>query len=494
MAITSPISNSNKVPGIFLKVELGVGARAAGDSARYVVIFANKTSAGTAVVETEYDVLSEDDARTLGGAGSEAYWMCRAAMKANPGVALKLICITASGGTAATGTLVFAGTATAAGTVEVSVMGETIEVPYAVGDASTVVAAAVNTAINNKTDWPLTAGVVSSTVTGTARHAGPRGNFIAFRARIIDGAGITVTDPATDYLTSGATSDDPQNCLDVQTALRRTYLVAPYSDATQLAKFKTHLDAQDEPDAGNRKYCVWGSLDTLANTTTVATGLNFPRMQCGWLEKSDDTPGMVAAALAAFRAGAESTDLAHNYNGEAVPNLKPHYRSADVPSNTELNSALNNGITPLTSTNSGEVVIVRSVTCKSQDSAGKPDYRVLDTSKVVVPDFLAEDIELAIADRFGGFKASGDPADGESPSPDVLTPSLLRDLIFERLNAAEDGTNGYPQMLDNGSVAANAANTVVELSKIAAGRFNFSTNLDVVEWFNQAAGYIRQTG
>lgn len=490
MALTSVISNANKVPGIYLRVSLGVGQRSSGENARYVVIFANKTSGGTGTVETEYDIFSEDDAKTIGGTGSEAYWMCRAAIRANPSVAIKLILITASAGAAATGTLVFAGTATAAGTVEVSCMGMTIEVPYASGDANTAVAALVNTYINNQTDWPITAGVVTATVTGTARHAGPRGNFIALRARIIDGTGIGVTDPATDYLTGGTTSDDPQNCLDVQTALRRTYLVLPHSDATQLAKLKTHLDAQDEPDAGNRKYGIFGSLDTLANATTLCTGLNFARMQCAWLEKSDDTPAMMAAALAAFRAGAEEADVAHNYNGEAIPSLHPHFRSADVPSNTELNSALSNGITPLTSTNSGEVVIVRSVTCRSQDSSAKPDYRVLDTHKVTVPDFIANEIELAIADRFGGFKASSDPADGESPPVNVATPSMVRDVIFEVLNNAESELG----LLDAGSVAINAANTKVELSKVAVGRFNFVAPLDVIEWFNQAAGDIRQIG
>ncbi len=488
MALTSIIAGSNKVPGIYLRVSLGVGARSAGENTRYVVIFANKTSAGTGTVETEYDIFSEDDARTIGGAGSEAYWMCRAAIKANPSVAIKLILITASAGTAATGTLVFAGTATAAGTVEVSVRGMTTEVPYASGDAAATVAALVNTYINNQSDWPVTSGVAAATVTCTARHAGPRGNFTALRARIIDGAGITVTDPATDYLTGGATSDDPQNCLDVQTALRRTYLVAPYSDSTQLAKFKTHLDAQDEPDAGNRKYGIFGSLDTLANVTTLATGLNFKRLQCVWMEKGDDTPAMTAAAMAAFRAGAESSDVAHNYNGEAIPGLYPHFRSADVPSNSELNSALSNGITPLTSTNSGEVVIVRSVTCYSQDAAAKPDYRVLDTHKVTVPDYIAENIELIIADRFGGFKADNDPPEGESPEPGVVTPSMMRDAIFEVLNG-EEGT-----LLASGSVASNAVGTIVELSKITAGRFNFSTNLDVIEWFNQAAGEVRQIG
>lgn len=492
MAITSIIATSNKVPGVYMRVSLGVGQRSSGDATRYVVIFANKNSTGTAgtgAVETEIDIFSEDDARTYGGNGSEAYWMCREAIRANPTVAIKLILITESAGTAATGTLVFTGPATAAGTVEVSVMGMTIQVAYASGDANTAVATAVNAAIVAQTDWPVTSTVAVATVTVAARHKGPRGNHLALRGRIIDGAGVTVTGPALGYLTAGATSDTPQNCLDIELAVQRHYLVAPYSDATNLAMFKTHLDAEDEPANDHRKQCVFGSLDTVANTTTVATGLNLARMQCAWMEGSDNTPAMMAAALASYRSGKESTDPAYNYNGDVLAPLLPHFRIADRPLNTELVSALNNGITPLASTNSGEVYIVRSVTCRSQDASAHADYRVLDTSKVTVPDFIAEDIQLAMEDRFAHFKASNDPAEGESPPPNVATPSMVRDLIFERLNSAEDAG-----MLALGSVLTNEAATVVNLNTTAVGRFDFVAPIDVIEWFNQGAGDIRQIG
>jgi phage tail sheath gpL-like len=489
MAITSVIANSNKVPGVYIKVSLGVGARAGGSDVLYVVLFGNKTSSGTMALETEYDCFSEDEARSLAGAGSELFWMFRHAIAANPGVAVKLMAVTASAGTAASGTITVANAATSAGTIGVTVMGEEIEIPFASGDASTAVAAAINTYVNNKSDWPVTAGVSSSVVTLTARHAGPRGNFIRFRCRVITGTGTTVTASAA-ALASGATSDDPQTALDAQQGVRRRFLVSPYSDATQLAKFQSHVGAQDEPEAGNRKVLVAGSLDTLANTTTLATGRNFARGQMAWLENSDVPPACLAAALAAFRAKNESVDAAHNYDGEVLPGLLPHYSKSDIPSNTELDSALNNGITPLTSTNSGEVVIVRSITMKSQDSAGKPDFRVLDTHKVSVPDAIADDLEVQLADNFAGMKASQDPPEGESPATGVCTPSMVRDLLYGRLKTFET-SNGY---LDSGSVDAWADTLRVELSTVAAGRFNMVVPVDVIELAHQFAPDIRQIG
>jgi phage tail sheath gpL-like len=489
MTIASIIPSSNKVPGTYLKVSLGVGPRSSGASPRHVVIFGNKTSAGTIVAATETDCFSEDDARTLGGPRSELFWLAKAAITAYPGVRLKLMAVTEAG-TAATGTAVFTGTATSAGTVGVTVLGEEVEVAVASGDTATVVGAAVATAVTNKADWPLTAANVTGTVTFTAANTGPRGNFLAVRARIIAGTGISVTPPSGGYLGSGATADDPQTALDAIAAVRRRYLVAPYSDATQLGKFKTHTDAEDEPLIGHRKQVIFGSLDTLGNATTLATGLNFSRMQCAWQEKSDLTPGMLAAGLAAQRAFQESVDTAHNYDGEVITGFRPHYAKADIPTSTELDSALNNGITPLSSSDAGDVFIVRSITTKSRDSGGLPDYRVLDTHKVAVSDEIADRFELGFADRFAGFKADNNPPEGEAPPPGVVTPAMCTDLAYEILNEAEDGDG----LLASGSVEARKGEIIFELSTISQGRFNGVVPIDVIEHAHQFACDIRQIG
>jgi phage tail sheath gpL-like len=483
----SIIATSNKVPGVYTKVSLGVGQRSPGENPRHVVLVGNKTSAGTATVATEYDVFSIDDARTLFGAGSELFTLAKAALAANPEVTLKAMAIAEAAGTAGSGTLAFTGPATAAGTVYVSVMGDEIEVPYASGDANTAIAAAVEAAIDDMTDWPVTASVSTSTVTVTSKQLGPRNNFISLRARVTAGTGVGVTPPAGGYLTSGATADDPQTVLDTLAAVNRRYIVAPYSDATQLAKFATHVEAQDEPEVGHRRSVIWGSLDTLANTTTVATGLNKARMQCAWQENSDLTPGMLAAGVAAYRAGAESTDVATNFDGAVIPGFKAHYTSADKPLNSELVSALNNGITPLQTNNSGEVFIVRAVTCKSQDGSGNPDYRVLDVHKVMVADEAADRFELEFADRFGGFKADND-SDDEAPLPGVVTPALCRDLAFEILTGMEEDA-----LLARGTAEARKDEIVFTLNT-GIGRFDGVLPIDCIELAHQFCTDLRQIG
>jgi len=492
MALQSIISDSNRVPGTYTLVSLGVGVRSAGGVTRHVVLFGNMTAGGSALPLTEYDIFSEDDARTYFGAGSELFLMAKAALDGWAGISLKAIAIAESAGTAATGTIVYAGTATSAGTRGVTVLGEEIQVGVNSGDASAAVGIAVAAAINAKGDWPVTAAANTGTVTLTAKHKGPRGNFIAVRERAIQGAGITAVAPVGGYLTTGATSDNPQAALDAIAAVRRRYLVAPYSDATNLALFRTHIDAEQQPEVGHRKRCLFGSLDTLALTTTLVTGLNKARMQAAWQYLADQPPGVIAAGLAARIAARESagaSGTAYNFDGEILPSVKPHYLVTSRPINAQLQSALNNGITPLATAGDGTVYVVRSITTRSRDQLSNADYRVLDTTKVAVPDEVADRTELLCLDRFTGFNASQDPPDGQVAPSGVLTPSLYRDALYEvAIGAEEDG------LLEVGSVEKNKGQILTELSETAPGRFNGVLPLDVIEGAHQFANDVRQIG
>lgn len=493
MALASIIPPSNRVPGIFLKVSLGVGARTALDATRKVLIVGNKLSGGTAAVELPYLISGPDDAATYFGRGSELHMMAIAAFAANPSVVLYAIAITASGGTAASGTLVFASSATSAGTCRVWVRGEMIEIPVANGDAAATVAAAVEAAIDDQTDWPVTAGVVSGTVTVTAKHAGPRGNHIALRAELVDVTGLTVTPPAGGFLTSGATSDAPANAIAAAAGDRYYYYALPYTDSVNLALFETSLDSLDEPENGKRAVYVAACIDTPANAITLATGQNFARGQIAWAEGSEDYPGCIAAALAAYRARYESSDPAANISGEEIPGLHPSPRPTDVPTGTELQNAINNGLTPIAKTAGGGMRLVRNCTTRTLDADGNPDYRVLDAHKVSVADFVADDLEVFLADRFRGFKLADDDPDGELPPNGVATPATIKDAFAGRLVGYDAGNpRASVVLLEN--TEDNLAQLVVERATAPAGRVNASVPIDVIDHLLQIGADVRQVG
>lgn len=484
-ALTSIIGTSIKVPGVYMKVTLGVGAQSSASGAKKVLLFGNKTTAGTATVAEVVPVTSIDDARTLFGAGSELFLMCKYALNAYPAITLFAIPIAASAGTAATANIVFSGTATADGVYEVTVLDETIQVEIDSGMTATQTGDAVEAAINAQTDWPITANNTTGTVALTAKHAGPRGNQI----RVLsagDVAGLTETH-LNGYLATGATSDDPQNALDAVASTRYQLLVAPYQDATNLADFKAHITALAEPGEGKRGRYIAASIDTLANTTTVATGLNDARGQVFWHYNGWEPPAIVAAVCAAETAEAYERDRAANTDGLFLRGLKPQPASSDKPTFTELNSALNNGISPLD--HDGSLVsLVRNVTSRSQASGGAPDFAVIDVHYVEVADAIGDDVLVNFANTFADFKLDDD-VEGEVPAPGVATPATIRDFIFSRLKFYAAGGGG-PLWLSN--VDGLASELVVERDLVAACRVNASIPIDPVELLHQGAFDVRQ--
>ncbi|GAG09333.1 unnamed protein product, partial [marine sediment metagenome] len=268
---------------------------------------------------------------------------------------------------------------------------------------------------------PVTAGDAAGTTTVTAKLDGPRGNYIPVRCTSL-AAGLAVAEPATGYLTGGATSDDPANALAVLAPVRYHYVVPPYEDATNLADYKAHCVDNAEPLQGRRQQWVGSSIDTLANTTTLATTLNASRGQIAWEENGDTLPSEMNAALAAYRALKDGTSVSWNYDGDVLKGVVAQNDTADYPTGAALASALNNGITPLQSQADGTVKIVRSITSRSQDAAGNPSYNVLDTSKVTVPDGLADEIQAEFAgERWRNRNIDVGDSDGAPVSENGVT-------------------------------------------------------------------------
>lgn len=490
MPQTSVIDTANKVPGSYIRVSLGVGRRSPGAAPIKILLVGNKLSTAPLAVNTPTPVYSKDDARTNTGAGSELFVGAAAAFAAYPNADVTLLAVAESAGTQASGTLTLTnGPATAAGTIEVWVSGRRAVAAIASGDTITTAAAAVAAAINAQTDWPVTAAAVAGVITVTAKLKGPRGNFIRMRSLLTGGTGITHS--ATNaLLSSGATSDDPQSALDAVASQRYDYIVGPYSDSTQVPKFETAVDSLAQPETGIRQHFWFASVDTLANTVTLSDAVNAKRGRLPWHAGAEETPFEIAAATAAMHANKLSADRARNLDGEVVTGLLPQYTAGDKPLNSELVSALNNGIMPLDHDGTS-VFVVRSITNYSTDSAGNPDYSVLDTAKTEVPDFIADALEQSWLSEFKGFKLDNDPSEGDQPDPGVATPSSVETWAYGILKTHAAGGSG-PHLLQNVDLFKDLI--VAEIDAIAEGRMNLTVPVDVVERFHQLAADVRQNG
>jgi phage tail sheath gpL-like len=112
--------------------------------------------------------------------------------------------------------------------------------------------------------------------------------------------------------------------------------------------------------------------------------------------------------------------------------------AGERPTPTEIENALNNGLTPLAGTDDGLTTVVRSITTRCLAS-GQPNYSVMDTSVVTVGDHVADDLRADLAAVYAGFKLAADTADGSPPkAANVTTPSLVKSRIGFKLRQYEE--------------------------------------------------------
>jgi phage tail sheath gpL-like len=236
--------------------------REVANTAQKVLIVGQKNG-GTATSGALVENISSSGApeNALFGEDSMVSAMIRAFKKVNKVVQVDVISLDDSGTTDRVVDTVFAGAATAAGTITV-VVGSEIDHTFTVAipdtTANTAIPALLVTAINADTKVPFTAadGTLGR-LELTAVNAGTVANDLGIEI-IVDVAGITIGTPMVET-TAGATDPTLTNVLDAATG-RYQGIVWPYADQTEPARF-----------LGLRTNVVNNVLDGVAITTIQDT-------------------------------------------------------------------------------------------------------------------------------------------------------------------------------------------------------------------------------
>jgi phage tail sheath gpL-like len=520
---------SRKTPGFYFSVLLGGAATSSIDVPRKVLILANKITsnltaaspsytvvAGTLATATPTQIGSADDALTYAGQGSEAHRMAMRVFEQYPDADVTLCLVAESGGVRASAVYTFATTATAAFTVRFRLNGKTIDVAVASGDTATVIATNCATAILNQPDLPVTAQFSVGALTITAKHPGPRGNDLVTSAAFVNSSGVetnittgSTTSPgattgilsgvttveSTYFLSNGTTADDCTSALAALTS--RTYhrYVSAARDATQLDLIVGQMNAMAIATSQMRQQAVAGSPASSGTATTLATGRNAAREQIVWHYNSPVSAEEVAAQVCAARLAGDSVsggtligeadDPGANLDGLLLHGILPQPYAAEQPTPTEIENALNNGLTPLAPASGGRTSVVRSVTSRSLANS-QPNYSVLDTTVPTVLDFVADDLQTDLATFFHGYKLAPDNTDGSPPrAPSVTTPNLIRDRIKFKLKQYE-GDMAIVQNVD-----AHDSLLKVVLSA-TPGRVDCEIPVESIAGLHILAGNVRQ--
>ena len=209
------------------------------------------------------------------------------------------------------------------------------------------------------------------------------------------------------------------------------------NDATSIGAWKTAVDAQAGAPTNILQQVLVAQNTTLAAATSLAqTTCNDPLFQVLWETNAESHPSRIAAAMAALRASAEQQDPNAAYNYAPLVTVAPMSQKADWPSRSTLISALNNSVTPITSTGDGYARVVRSICTKSL-TGGAPDYSTLDTGQVTVPQFILNDWRLywnsVVAPSCPRVQDDPDPNTPRLPPSGVMYPRLWASLVFAKL-------------------------------------------------------------
>ncbi|TVO57525.1 phage tail sheath C-terminal domain-containing protein [Denitromonas halophila] len=459
------IPSSIRKPGKYFEFNTKLAVRTLPGNRQETLIVAQKLAAGSQAAGVAVEVFGDDEAAEYFGEGSIAHLMVRAALVANPYLALSVIAMDdAVGSAAATGTITLAGTATSTGVLTVWIAGMRTELAIASGDTAADVAAAMEAKLDALGDLPVTASVAGAVITPTARNKGTLGNGIAVTATST-AAGITATTVA---MSGGSVDPDIATPLAAVFAGGHDVIISSLNDSTSLTALRTHLDNVSGPLEQRGAIGVCAHVGTLAQATTLAGTINMGRISEILVPACANPSFAVAASYGAVVAGEEDParpldDLP--LTGILAPPLE------DRMSRTEQESSLYNGVTP-TEVGPGEKVqIVRAITTYTLNPQSIPDISLLDLTTIRTLDYVRKACRERISLRFPREKLS-------SRTPDKVRGEII-DVLYklEELEIVENVTENLPGV-------------ICERDSQDPNRLNCKIPVDVVNGLHVFAGRI----
>jgi phage tail sheath gpL-like len=414
-------------------------------------------------------IFSDVEAAEYFGYGSQVHIMAKAAIDANPYVALSVCALDDAGaGVAASGSLTIDAAAVASGTLTVYIGYQTVQIAVAKDDTAAEIAQALAIQMQAQPALPVMASVDASTaakVNITAKNKGVVGNSIGIAYEITNAA-ITATIVA---MASGSGDPDVDDALAEVVSEQYHLIATPYADQTFLETLREHLELVSGPLEQRPGVGVYGHTGTLSEATTLAGDINHGRILCVYLRNSKSLPMEIAAAMASVMAWEE--DPARPLNTLEMQGI--HAPAIDDRlSRTEQETCLYNGVTPLEVGTGEKVRIVRAISTYIKDGQGVDDISLLDITTIRTLDYVRKACRERIALRFPREKLSSKtPPKVKSELLDVLI-KLEQLEIVEQVDAHKDGLIVERDLEDPNRLNAKIPADVVNGMHVLAGRID----------------------
>lgn len=424
-----------RTPGIFAEFDSSRAVGGVSFAPHDSLLIGQKTSAGSATAGAVHQIRSKDEAIALFGAGSQLAQMVAAYREVDTLTPLFTIGLADSGsGVAASGSIVFAGTAaTEGGSIPLYIGGRRVEVACPLGSTPTTLETAALAALALQTDLPVTyAGNAGTGVDFTAVNDGTIGNQIILGVALAPGervpAGITCTVTA---MASGATDTDYATAVTAMGEDQYHTVAMGCSDNTNIGLVNTQMVSRWGAMRAIEGVAFQCTYDTQANLTTKGNAFNSQVLVLLGAEKSglSRLPWEVAAQVAGLNAIQCQVDPARSQVGAALSNAYAAPRGSRF-TRAERDTLLSDGVATLRANSAGNMVVDRLVTTYQTNALSIADTAYQDLYLVRTLAALRYSVRARVAQKFGGWKLG----DNGAVAPAVLTPSILEaemDALFQ---------------------------------------------------------------
>lgn len=437
-----------------------------------IALVGMKTAAGTAVNGQVYEVVDATQSDGLFGATGELALMCRMAYNASAylgrGPRVFAVSVAAPAGVAAIKTFTVTGTATADGNKIVKVAGRTFSVGVRNGDVQNTIATAISNALKaNQENLPYTVSVAANVVSLTFPTTGVNGNDAAISVeQNVAGATVAAASP-----TAGTGVADYTTAVDALSTLPYDGIAFGNHAAADITLINTNVAAQWGATSKKWRWYFVAENGTIGTATALAAAANHQGAIVSSFEGCPMLTGEIATAMCMGAFSRERPNAV--YNAMKVPLYPPN--AATVYTDSEVETAIAAGLTPLTAVVSSTGAIIdgvakveRLVTTKTT-SGGQPFVLLRDLGISRTGVYLARQLDVAAEERFG---ADANP-DGTLQTDDTL--DQVGDLAKSIMRAA-----GEANILRN--VEADIQKLVYERDEVTIGR----TNVDL--WYTVVGG------
>lgn len=422
----------------------------------------------------------------LFGAGSQLAAMVEAFLASNKSQPLHVLPLSdAAGSAAASGTIAFSGTATAAGSVKLMVGGRYLEVGVEATDTAAEIATAVAAAIQAASKLPVTASATGSTVTLTAKNKGAAGNEIDVRVNHYQGETLPTGVTATLVAMSGGSVDPDLSALGVSGLLSNRWFQAiaqPYTTTAALAYMETELTSRWKADTQRGGVLFVAKNAAFSTLTSFGAALNSPFLVALNARNVPTTPWEFAAEAAGIVAYQAAIDPARPLQTLAFSWAKAPTQSQEN-NWTENETLLQSGVATFTVAADRTVRVQRMVTTYKTSPTGAADPSYRDVETVYTLQAIRYDWATYMGNKYHRHKLADDGANFGAGQA-VITPKVGRAEAINRFKVWE--ASGWVEGVEDFK-----ANLVVERNASDVNRLDFLLPPNLMNQFRVGASQIR---